>query len=55
MDGSISSYFECSIDGGEKHWNVRFIRQFNYWELESIASMSDYCIPKCQGVRVPTE
>lgn len=34
----ISSYLEC-IRRREKHWDVQFIKQFNDWEFDSVASM----------------
>ena len=51
-DASITSFLEHQNDENVSYWNVRFNRDFNDWELESIDSMLELLysnIPRREG------
>ena len=48
----VSSYLVCSAKGWESHWDVQWIKQFNDWELDGVASMLGLlysCLPRSLG------
>jgi hypothetical protein len=43
------------VTGGHAHKNIKFIRDVNVWELESVDSLLLFCTPIFQPTRVLTE
>ena len=51
-DASIASYLECHNEGSTGVWTIKFFRDLNYWELESVDSLFDILyanIPRREG------
>ena len=36
IEASIASYSECHNGRSTRVWNIKFFRELNYWELESV-------------------